>query len=189
MTGDLAFDGRNHDLGTISVSPVSPARDRLAGGAIVAVTPGNRRDPTFAAVPADEVPDVARRIVQQMHEAAGLTPPVVLDRPHTEYAPDGYVTPAGKVVPFYGDAGTVVMYPPGLGGVSPVVARELASALAACADDIDSRPLLRKRDVDALAQLIRSGWLDGPREDAYGFVAAAILRAGYRPPENGSEAT
>lgn len=195
MTGGYVYDGREHNNGAISIGAIANGHHQ---GAIVAVTPGSRtRDPVFAAVPADEVPDVARRIVQQMHEAAGLVPPVVLDRPETAYKPDGYQTQAGKVYPFYGHSGAVVAVPPGIhqcGGLTPAVARVFAAALVAVADDIEAEtggchPKLFRALTSAVSDALADFTVSEHGEAACAIARAIAERYDLTERKNGGEET
>lgn len=142
VSGELAYDSGADDLGTIQITAVyGPAYT----GATVSVHGPANGFVASAAIPAEEVPAAAARFVAQLHKAAGLTPPVLLDRldvPGTSATAPGagietalgtvYLTrtPHGTRVAVAADStppGTVKYLP-------PCDARWAARALASTAD-------------------------------------------------------
>ncbi len=171
------FDGRAHDLGTISVRPVSPAIERLSAGAAVTVTaaaPARVAHAVTLTVPADEVPDVAARIARQMHEAAGLEPPLILMRPECK----ARYYDLGEVTARVGDDGLIYVTS-GKEGLPYYKAVALAERLAYLAEVAEDSP--SQAAVDALSSLVQDS--DGTNDG----IARLILAAGYRPPETGSQ--
>ena len=88
-----------------------------------------------------EVPAAARRINAELHEAAGLPAPLILDRvPESTFTGSIHIDGRGRIL----------LDPPG--PLSPEGARRFASALAAAAERGEAEP--DPAEVEALAEVL-----------------------------------
>jgi hypothetical protein len=143
------------------------------------------------AVPRQDALTVALGLLRGICEAAGVTAPIVLERPSGDrYKRNGYETSAGRVYPFYGRDGSRVATPnPGGGSCldSPADALLFAAAVATVALDLiaeDARPA--DADVEALADAIRADERAfGGRPDKWAERAADVALRWIKQDANG----
>lgn len=110
-------------------------------------------------------------LVAGLYRAAGLEPPILLQRDPSISAHGSCVTFAGVEVESCGGVVRVLGR-----AMSPSVARSLAALIVEQAEHAQAEP--DPEEVDALAELVtNANWRDA--ED----IARVVLRAGYRRPE------
>lgn len=142
----------------------------LAVGALIEAAPDPQSVSVLLEAPASDVPGMTRDLAVALHQAAGLEPPIVLERvPPVAFSGRIHVR----------EDGNITISPPGI-PCSPEAARQYAAALAAAAERAEALP--DRADVEALAKVLQNHD-PGLYSTEAGGMARAILAAGWRPPE------
>ena len=140
-----------------------------------------RSQSTFgAAVPPADIPAVARKLAEAMHEAAGKPAPIILERLEVLGNPDSRIL--GTAFEVSHRPGWVRLGFDERNGhmlnTSPENARFIAALIAQHADAAGKAAGPDPAEVEALADVIRESASMRSTD-----IAGAILRAGWRPPE------
>lgn len=180
MSG-YVYDGSKDDLGTIGVTGIF---GMPGGGAQFTAAGPAHGFVASAAVPAQDVPAVARRLAEAMHEAAGLPAPIVLEPAGgvDSGTVDGHIL--GTTFEVSHHAGNVRMgfgQPAGqMLNASPEDARFIAGLIAQHAGAAEAEANEPDpAEVEVLAGIL----LAGPSLASAADIARRLLSAGVRLPE------